>query len=123
MIQRHNCGDHSWKIGINDFMDHTEEELAALRGYRRHTRGQKNNTARTGLTRMDQNSIKLPESISWGHLESIREDKNQGSCGSCWAFSADTVMRAHAEINNRPHRFSVAQLIACTPNPRECGGK
>jgi len=32
-------------------------------------------------------------------------------------------MRARAELKGLPHRFSVGQVVACAPNPHECGGK
>lgn len=48
--------------------------------------------------------------------------QNQGGCGSCWAFAAATVLRAHSEIYQDDRQFSVQQIVSCTPNEKQCGG-
>ena len=42
--------------------------------------------------------------------------KNQGTCGSCWAFSATTAAEATLAIKNNsaPYRLSEQQLVDCT---------
>lgn len=66
--------------------------------------------------------IALPRNHSWEHLQAMKDVRNQGGCGSCWAFAATTVLRAHAEIYQQDRTFSVQQVLACTPNPQKCGG-
>jgi len=66
----------------------------------------------------------LPENFTWqGHLAAMRDVRNQGSCGSCWAISSSTVLRAHAELYQKDRTFSTQQIVECTANPNECGGK
>jgi cathepsin L len=135
----------TWRAGVNNLADLSEEELKSLRGYKRtklddamlpmvanlyspkimqssdhptlmedqvHTFLVKNTTA-----------TQYPESFTWGHLESMREGRDQSTCGSCWAFAAEATMRAHSEINGKVKKFSVEQILSCTPNPQECGGQ
>merc|ERR1719226_285109 len=64
----------------------------------------------------------LPPTFSWAHLDAIATPTDQGSCGSCWAYASTAALNAHAEINNNTNRYSVAQIVACTPNPQKCGG-
>merc|ERR1712000_303360 len=50
--------------------------------------------------------------------------KNQGGCGSCWAFSSIETMESHYAIATgepAPH-LSAQQLVDCSPNPQHCGG-
>lgn len=49
--------------------------------------------------------------------------RDQGECGSCWAFATATVLRAHSELYQQDRSFSVQQIVSCTPNPDKCGGE
>merc|ERR1719271_754321 len=67
--------------------------------------------------------MQLPNEHTWMNLTAVQEIQDQGGCGSCWAFASATVLRAHSEIWMKdPRKFSVQQIISCTPNPEECGG-
>jgi C1A family cysteine protease len=49
--------------------------------------------------------------------------KNQGQCGSCWAFSAaEQVESAWAMAGNALWEFSPQQIASCTKNCFGCGG-
>jgi len=47
--------------------------------------------------------------------------KNQGSCGSCWAFTATTVIESTLAIKagTKPSRLSEQQLLDCTTNTKD----
>jgi cathepsin L len=119
----HNCADeHPWKNNVNQMADWTEAELQSLRGYKRVGSASSKGSA-APVTRLSAGAEEeLPEMVSYGHLESIKRQRDQKQCGSCWAYAAVTVLDSHAELTNRSHRFSVAQVLACTPNPQLCGG-
>jgi len=124
--------------GINHLADWTTEELAGLRGYQKMAQPASNRAGSDALAGLSANkgdmslgSLQverntsaqvLPEEATWSHLESIREPRDQSDCGSCWAFAAETVMRAQSEIHYKRQKFSVSQIVACTPNPQKCGG-
>ena len=49
--------------------------------------------------------------------------KNQGGCGSCWAFSGTGAIESALLMNNQSLTIlSEQQYVDCAPNPDECGG-
>lgn len=131
-VKAQNCRlGSTWVAGINHLADRTETELAGLRGFKRTARQTSSGASRSsanlrsslltswGIVRP---KTKLPASKTWNELNALQEDRDQAACGSCWAFASNVAMRAHAEIAGKPQNFSVSQLVACTPNPRQCGG-
>jgi len=120
-ITSHNCAEEPWKAQVNYLIDWTEEELQGLRGYKKAYTASSAQRGAPGAAQLNKESS-LPEKFSWGKLDAISTPTDQGSCGSCWAYAATAALNAHAEINNNTNRYSVAQIVACTPNPESCGG-
>lgn len=49
--------------------------------------------------------------------------KDQGHCGSCWAFASTAVIESHVAITTgKLFDLSVQQMAMCAPNPDSCGG-
>jgi len=51
--------------------------------------------------------------------------KNQGACGSCWAFSAVETLESFVAIAEGAQAapvLSEQQVVSCMPNPKGCGG-
>eukprot|EP00471_Norrisiella_sphaerica_P008656 CAMPEP_0184505394 /NCGR_PEP_ID=MMETSP0113_2-20130426/52965_1 /TAXON_ID=91329 /ORGANISM="Norrisiella sphaerica, Strain BC52" /LENGTH=371 /DNA_ID=CAMNT_0026895083 /DNA_START=49 /DNA_END=1164 /DNA_ORIENTATION=- len=49
--------------------------------------------------------------------------KNQGQCGSCWAFStAETIESAYIMATKLPEEFSPQQIASCVESVDGCGG-
>ncbi len=65
----------------------------------------------------------LPSSLSWRDLDGITSVKNQGSCGSCWAFAATGEMEAFIKIYyGIDTDLSEQQSISCNPYGSGCSG-
>lgn len=71
----------------------------------------------------------FPESFSWQSKDGYDWNplvRNQGACGSCWAFAAVGAMEMTIKIaNNTPTanmNFSEQHLVACDSNSNGCGG-
>ncbi len=64
----------------------------------------------------------LPEKFIWGN-NILSEVKNQGQCGSCWAFSTTSSIESLMRINNYTvDRLSEQQLVDCSKKNYGCGG-
>lgn len=50
--------------------------------------------------------------------------KNQGHCGSCWAFSATETLESAVALSGGGELFnaSTQEFVSCVRNKRECGG-
>lgn len=127
--ERHNSNpDRLWTAGVNSLWDNTEAEMAKLRGWVDGARPAHSASriakAHPAFLQHRARALELPEEKSWAHLAAMQHISTQGGCGSCWAISAATVLQAHTEIHTGKKRsFSAQQIVSCTPNPNECGGK
>jgi cathepsin L len=122
-----------WQAKITHLADRTKEELARLRGYRRGAGAAGGGGGARGaggyqssFLETDRHVLdvsKAPSDWSWvGRLKAMSHVRDQGECGSCWAFAVSTVLRAFSELYQQDRTFSVQQLLSCTPNPNHCGG-
>merc|ERR1712113_1284410 len=67
----------------------------------------------------------LPDAGDWREKDGVMTPvKNQGGCGSCWAFSAVETLESHLAIatGQASPKLSPQQIVSCSPNPQHCGG-
>jgi len=125
-INAHNANPTAmYQKGINKFTDMTKSELKAFRGYNRnmHTSmlGADNPCVAGQLTY----PAALPASVDWRTVKPsvVSPVKDQGSCGSCWAFAtAETTESMLAIATGNLTILSPQNVVSCTPNPDHCGG-
>ena len=65
----------------------------------------------------------LPPSVDWRTQGVTTPVKNQGMCGSCWAFASTAVLESHVAIQTGTlFELSPQELVSCAPNREHCGG-
>ncbi|XP_053743205.1 cathepsin K [Synchiropus splendidus] len=122
MIEAHNqaadLGLHSYHLGMNHLGDMTSEEvLEKLTGLEPPPRRSSNNTlAFEGLTR-------IPKSLDYRKKGLVTAVKDQGSCGSCWAFSSAGALEGQlAKTTGQLRNLSPQNLVDCVTENSGCGG-
>lgn len=90
-IQEHNSKNQSFKMGTNEYSDlsDTELNLKFLSNLDLKTIVSNVQNAKIESTNTKRN---LEESIDWLQNGVVTATRNQGSCGSCYAFSAVTQL-------------------------------
>jgi C1A family cysteine protease len=63
------------------------------------------------------NTTALPPSVDWRKKNVVTSVKNQGYCGSCWAFAAAGALEAaYVQKYGQLITLSVQQLVDCADN-------
>jgi len=60
-----------------------------------------------------------PKAIDWRYTEAVTAIKNQGQCGSCWAFSATEAVESQLVLSSGSKlrlELSPQQITSCTPD-------
>lgn len=106
-IKAHN--DESYSVGLNLFADLTEEEFVA-----KYTGLEISNKKYETSSKKTVSLGQAPSEVDWRSKGVVNGVKNQGSCGSCWAFSAISAFESAAKIAGHPlYSFSEQQLVDC----------
>jgi KDEL-tailed cysteine endopeptidase len=71
----------------------------------------KNSTNHKGVA---LNATNVPDAVDWREKGAVNPIKNQGSCGSCWAFSAVAALEGLAAIKGQKLSLSEQELVDCS---------
>jgi C1A family cysteine protease len=67
--------------------------------------------------------VALPDSFDWRSQNGVTPVKNQGQCGSCWAFATVAVIEGAELIHKSTSvRLSEQQLVDCDTKDGGCNG-
>ena len=105
-IQEHNNSNASWVAGHNQFSDWSHAEYKSMLGHVRSSVGIESSTKVFTPTNVD--------SVNWVDGGAVTPVKDQGQCGSCWAFSSTGALEgAHFVASGTLESSSEQQLVAC----------
>lgn len=112
-VAEQNAKDESLKFGENQFSDLTREEFIEAAGFGLR----KPNELMDSLPDLGahvHNGEALASSVDWRSQDAVTRVKDQGHCGSCWAFSAVASIESAWRIAGGPlTTLSEQQLIDC----------
>lgn len=103
----------SYWLGLNEFADLTHEEFKAT--YLGLALPAPARQGRSSFKYEDVSADDLPKSVDWRTKGAVTEVKNQGQCGSCWAFSTVAAVEGiNAIVTGNLTALSEQELIDCS---------
>jgi C1A family cysteine protease len=125
-IASSNSLDFSYKLRMNQFGDMTKDEF---RQYIHGDVGSCLNPLKTDPTfiiggdHVHEEPVNAPASVDWTSKGVVTPVKNQGQCGSCWAFSTTGSLECDYAIKSGTlNSLSEQELVDCVPITDGCMG-
>ena len=120
-VNKHNeefhAGKHTWWATIDKYSDWTEAEWKKIK-----TGKANHNVHEHPMLRLTKTQAN-PDAVDWRDHGVVTPVKDQGGCGSCWAFSATEVVESHYAIaTGELLTFAPQAFVNCVQNPQQCGG-
>ncbi|KAF3328568.1 cysteine protease [Carex littledalei] len=107
---------YGYTLSVNHFSDLTREEFAA-----KHSGATPSSLALRPSNQLNLTSV--PSSMDWRSRGAVTKIKDQGSCGSCWAFAAVAATEGIVKIKTgKLISLSEQELIDCVTASSGCDG-
>jgi len=128
-IERHNAEGHGWTMKVNEHADRTRAEFINTRRLIANSEDEEvihNNNNNNNIIKLSDYHMNVADSVDWVGQGIVTDVKDQGQCGSCWAFSTTgSIESAVALATGKLISLSEQQLLDCTGSEykeRACHG-
>jgi len=120
-IAEHNSKGESLQLGLNQFTDLSQEEYRTAAGLGFKASADRHAAAPNLGVHMYAGE-ELAAAIDWTTLGAVTPVKDQGQCGSCWAFSSTGGMEGAWQLASaKLESLSEQQLVDCSHNGGNAG--
>ncbi|XP_054277430.1 procathepsin L-like [Macrosteles quadrilineatus] len=114
-------GEVTFTVGVNQFADWTSDEIHKLGGFRPPNIYYPRRRA-TEEFEIDEN-LEVPKTVDWRKKGAVTPVKDQGKCGSSYAFSATGSLEGQNYIKTEKLvSLSEQQLVDCSIFSEGCDG-
>lgn len=121
-VMAHNATDASYRLGLTRFADLSHSEFRAeIIG---KSAAKLTSSSQFPFTYADVDATHLPPIVDWRANGAVSHVKNQGACGSCWAFSTTGAVEGiNAIYSGEMVELSEQELLDCDhDNEFGCNG-
>jgi len=108
-VEEHDAEARGFEVALNEFADLTNAEFRAMYNGL--------NISKVPGEMWEQSTLRgdAPATVDWRNHGAVTGVKNQGQCGSCWAFSTTgSTEGAHFIKNHRLVSLSEQNLVDCS---------
>jgi cathepsin L len=111
IIKEHNASGASYELGVNEFADMSFDEFRSTRlGLLK-----RDNSVHRAANAVELDATEAAAAVDWRTSGIVTPVKDQGQCGSCWAFSTTgSTEGAVAQKTGKLVSLSEQQLVDCS---------
>jgi Papain family cysteine protease len=136
LINKYNSNPmYTFKLGHNSFSDLSQDEFAAYYKLGPYSPGVPTTSTMKAPPSLDEfdiattarralhDQVSLPDYVNWVQMGGVTPVKNQGSCGSCWAFSTTGALEGARFVKTGELvALSEQNLLDCDHVDLACNG-
>jgi len=121
LVEDNNAKHSSYKLEINRFSDLSDDELAQYHGLNASLVAEEEEEL---LSSSPLLPVSVPDAVDWIAQGYVTPAKDQGKCGSCWAFGSTVALEgSHKKATGTLKNFAEQEYLDCAFTSRDgCTG-